>query len=70
MFFIKNKDTYIIGASPEVLVRVENNIVETRPIAGTRPRGKTMKEDKRLELELLSDPKEKAEHIMLVDLKK
>ena len=68
MFFIKNKDTYIIGASPEVLVRVENNIVETRPIAGTRPRGKTMKEDKRLELELLSDPKEKAEHIMLVDL--
>ena len=68
MFFIKNKDTHIIGASPEVLVRVENNIVETRPIAGTRPRGKTMKEDKRLELELLSDPKEKAEHIMLVDL--
>ena len=68
MFFIKNKDTYIIGASPEVLVRVENNIVETRPIAGTRPRGKTMKEDKKLELELLSDPKEKAEHIMLVDL--
>ena len=68
MFFIKNKDTYIIGASPEVLVRVENNIVETRPIAGTRPRGKTKKEDKRLELELLSDPKEKAEHIMLVDV--
>jgi len=68
MFFIKNKDTYIIGASPEVLVRVENNIVETRPIAGTRPRGKNIKEDKKLELELLSDPKEKAEHIMLVDL--
>ena len=68
MFFIKNKDTYIIGASPEVLVRVENDIVETRPIAGTRPRGKNIREDKKLELELLSDPKEKAEHIMLVDL--
>ncbi len=68
MFFLKLDDLYVVGASPEILVRVEGNKVETRPIAGTRPRGKTPEEDKKLELNLLSDEKEKAEHIMLVDL--
>jgi len=68
MFFLKFKDTYIIGSSPEVLVRVENGIVEVRPIAGTRKRGLNTEEDKRLEEELLSNEKERAEHIMLVDL--
>ena len=68
MFFLKLDDLYVVGASPEILVRVEGNKVETRPIAGTRPRGKTPEEDKRLEENLLSDEKEKAEHIMLVDL--
>jgi len=68
MFFLKFKDTYIIGSSPEVLVRVENGIVEVRPIAGTRKRGLDLDEDKRLEEELLSNEKERAEHIMLVDL--
>lgn len=68
MFFLKFKDTYIIGSSPEVLVRVENGIVEVRPIAGTRKRGIDLEEDKRLEEELLSNEKERAEHIMLVDL--
>ena len=68
MFYIKNNSKYIIGASPEVLVRLENNIVESRPIAGTRPRGKDNKSDIKFEKELLNDPKEKAEHIMLVDL--
>ena len=68
MFFLKLDDLYVVGASPEILVRVEGNKVETRPIAGTRPRGKTPEEDKELELNLLSDEKEKAEHIMLVDL--
>ena len=68
MFYIKNNYKYIIGASPEVLVRLENNIVESRPIAGTRPRGKDNKSDIKFEKELLNDPKEKAEHIMLVDL--
>jgi len=68
MFFLKLKDIMLIGASPEMLVRCEEGIVETMPIAGTRPRGKTEEEDKRLEDELLRDIKEKAEHIMLVDL--
>ena len=68
MFYIKNDKNYIIGASPEVLVRVDKKIVETRPIAGTRPRGKNNREDKKMEKELLADPKERAEHIMLVDL--
>jgi anthranilate synthase component 1 len=68
MFFLDFKDFYIIGASPEILVRVEDGTVMTRPLAGTRPRGKNQDEDLRLEKELLSDEKERAEHIMLVDL--
>ena len=68
MFFLKFDDLYVVGASPEILVRVEDGKIETRPIAGTRPRGKTPEEDKALEENLLSDEKEKAEHIMLVDL--
>ncbi|MFH1665453.1 MAG: anthranilate synthase component I [Candidatus Omnitrophota bacterium] len=68
MFYLKFGDNRIIGSSPEILVRCEDNIVEVRPIAGTRRRGETEEEDMRLEKELLADPKEKAEHIMLVDL--
>ncbi len=59
---------YLVGSSPEVMVRVEGNRVENRPIAGTRPRGKDVREDLIYEKELLADPKERAEHIMLVDL--
>ena len=68
MFFFDFTDFQIIGASPEILVRVEDGIVTTRPLAGTRPRGKSPAEDARLEQELRSDEKERAEHIMLVDL--
>ncbi|MBM3143017.1 MAG: anthranilate synthase component I [Chloroflexi bacterium] len=68
MFFLDFKDFCIIGASPEILVRVEDGIVMTRPLAGTRPRGKSPDEDMALEQELRSDEKERAEHIMLVDL--
>jgi anthranilate synthase component 1 len=68
MFFLKLKEAILIGSSPEMLVRCEDDIVQTRPIAGTRPRGKTEKEDKQLERELFNDSKEKAEHLMLVDL--
>jgi anthranilate synthase component 1 len=68
MFFLRLDDTVIAGASPEVMVRKEGNRVELRPIAGTRPRGDTAAEDTRLAEELLADPKERAEHVMLVDL--
>ena len=68
MFFLNFNDFYIIGASPELLVRVEDSMVMTRPLAGTRPRGKSPAEDVMLEQELRSDEKERAEHIMLVDL--
>lgn len=68
MYFLNFKEFSIIGSSPEMLVRVEHGVVETRPIAGTRRRGKSLEEDKRLEQELLQDPKERAEHLMLVDL--
>lgn len=68
MFFLDFTDFHIIGASPEILVRVEDGMVMTRPLAGTRPRGKTPDEDILLEKELRSDEKEQAEHIMLVDL--
>lgn len=68
MYFLKAGDFDIIGSSPEILVRKEDSIAETRPIAGTRPRGANEYEDDRLSKELLSDPKERAEHIMLVDL--
>jgi anthranilate synthase component 1 len=61
-------DLHIVGASPELLVRVENGVVSNHPIAGTRPRGRSISEDLTLEEELRSDEKERAEHIMLVDL--
>ena len=68
MFFLDLADFQLIGSSPEILVRAANGTVTTRPLAGTRPRGKTPAEDRRLEKELRSDEKERAEHIMLVDL--
>jgi anthranilate synthase component 1 len=68
LFYLKLDDCTLIGSSPEVMVRLEEKQVELRPIAGTRPRGKTEQEDRELAAELLNDPKEKAEHIMLVDL--
>lgn len=68
MYCLKLKDFSIIGSSPELLVRCEGNDVEVRPIAGTRKRGRDEKEDKQLAQSLINDPKEKAEHIMLVDL--
>ena len=68
MFFLDFTDFHIIGASPEILVRVEDGMVMTRPLAGTRPRGASPAEDALLEQELRSDEKERAEHIMLVDL--
>ena len=68
MYFIDLGDTQIVGSSPEVLVRVQNRRVTLRPIAGTRRRGVSADEDRRLEAELLADPKERAEHLMLIDL--
>jgi anthranilate synthase component 1 len=68
LFFLKLEDVTLIGSSPEVMVRLEQNDVELRPIAGTRKRGKTEQEDRALADELLSDEKERAEHVMLVDL--
>jgi anthranilate synthase component I len=68
MYYLDFHDFQIIGTSPEILVRVEDGVVMTRPLAGTRPRGKTPDEDIQLEKELRNDEKEKAEHIMLVDL--
>lgn len=68
MFFLKFKDRYLIGSSPEALVKVEEGKAEIRPIAGTRRRGKDEEEDISLEKELLGDEKEKAEHTMLLDL--
>ncbi|MCW5932908.1 MAG: anthranilate synthase component I [Fimbriimonadia bacterium] len=68
MFYLKMKDLSLIGASPEILVSLEGRKAIVRPIAGTRPRGTTEEEDKRLETELMQDEKERAEHIMLVDL--
>ena len=68
MYFLKSGKQQIVGSSPEMLVRVENRKVETFPIAGTRPHVKDPAENKRLTEELLADPKERAEHVMLVDL--
>ena len=68
MFFFNFNDFQIIGASPEILVRLRDNKVTVRPIAGTRPRGKTEKEDKLYEKDLLKDKKELSEHLMLLDL--
>ena len=68
MFFVRTPECVLVGCSPEIMCRVEDNIVTVRPLAGTRRRGTDAKEDKALELELLADPKERAEHVMLVDL--
>jgi anthranilate synthase component 1 len=68
MYLLQLDDTYVVGASPEMLVQVEDGTVRTRPIAGTRPRGQTEAEDTALAADLLGDEKERAEHIMLVDL--
>jgi len=68
MLYLELAETTLVGASPEVLVRVTDGGVETRPIAGTRPRGATLEADEALAEELLADPKERAEHVMLVDL--
>ena len=68
MYFFNFKDFQIIGASPEILVRLRDNNITIRPIAGTRPRGKNKKEDKKFERDLLKDKKELSEHLMLLDL--
>ena len=68
MFYFSGTDVEVAGASPETLVKLENGVLHTFPLAGTRPRGKTPEEDRRLEEELLRDEKELAEHNMLVDL--
>jgi anthranilate synthase component 1 len=68
MFFLRMDNLHLVGASPEMLVKVRNGRVEYGPIAGTRPRGKTPEEDAQLGRELMADEKERAEHIMLVDL--
>lgn len=68
MYYLDMADFHIVGSSPEILARVEKGMVTVRPIAGTRRRGHTEEEDKAMEAELLSDPKEIAEHLMLIDL--
>ncbi len=68
MYFLKMGDRQIVGSSPEMLVRVDNRVVETFPIAGTRPRVDDDSKNRALAKELLADPKERAEHVMLVDL--
>ncbi len=68
MFYLKFRDLKLVGSSPEVMVRLEGPLIELRPIAGTRRRGRTAAEDAAIAAELMNDPKERAEHIMLVDL--
>ena len=68
MYYLNLEDFHIVGSSPEILVRMEDDEVTVRPIAGTRPRGQTPAEDRALEEDLLADPKELAEHLMLIDL--
>jgi anthranilate synthase component 1 len=68
MFYLELEDLHVIGSSPETMVRLTGDTIELRPIAGTRPRGATPEEERRLETDLLADAKERAEHIMLVDL--
>jgi anthranilate synthase component 1 len=68
LFFVRHPQVTVVGSSPELMTRVREGIVYSRPIAGTRPRGKTHDEDLLLEQELLADPKERAEHVMLIDL--
>lgn len=68
MFLLQTPELHLVGSSPEIMVRVEDGETTIRPLAGTRPRGKTEQEDKELAEELLADPKERAEHVMLIDL--
>ncbi len=68
MYFLRMGDTHVLGSSPEMLVRVSGRKLEYRPIAGTHPRGKDAAEDQQLEMNMLADQKERAEHVMLVDL--
>jgi len=68
LYFLKLDDVSVVGSSPEMLVKVQGRDAFYKPLAGTRPRGRDEKEDRELEAELLADPKERAEHIMLVDL--
>ncbi|WP_448120917.1 anthranilate synthase component I [Xanthomonas arboricola] len=68
MYFLDVGGTQVVGSSPEILARLRDGVVTVRPIAGTRPRGATPEQDKALEVELLADPKERAEHVMLIDL--
>jgi anthranilate synthase component 1 len=68
MYYLDLDDFYVVGSSPEILVHVEHDVVTVRPIAGTRPRSEDEEKDKELELDLLADPKELAEHLMLIDL--
>ncbi len=68
MFFVRTPSCTLIGSSPEVMARVYDRVATVRPLAGTRPRGKSAEEDRKLAEELLADPKERAEHVMLVDL--
>jgi len=68
LYYLKLKDFTVLGSSPEMLVEIRNGIATTRPLAGTRPRGKNRSNDRKMEVELMLDEKEKAEHIMLVDL--
>jgi len=68
MFLLQSPDVHLVGSSPEIMVRVEDGETTIRPLAGTRRRGKTAQEDQELAEELLADPKERAEHVMLIDL--
>ncbi len=68
MFYLRTPEVTLVGSSPEIMVRVVDGLITNRPLAGTRPRGATEEEDRRLAEELLADPKERAEHVMLVDL--
>ena len=68
LYFLNFPDFSVVGSSPEILVRLRDGVVTIRPIAGTRPRGMTVSEDRRLAEELMADPKERAEHLMLLDL--
>ena len=68
LYFLKLDDVSVVGSSPEMLVKVQGRDAFYRPLAGTRPRGRDEKEDRELEAKLLADPKERAEHVMLVDL--
>src|SRR5947208_11426034 len=68
MYYFEFGDHHVVGASPEILVRLAGDTMTVRPIAGTRPRGASAEEDAAIAKELLADPKERAEHVMLIDL--